>query len=183
MNDDDQILTCLSLCHANLLAGIKKPDRYQVGNGKSALWLGSLLQTGNVIGGSRQSRQSGNNPAATEVTLSFKWASILLITAGSSPRRPQAILARACPASGASALGMILTSPPHSRQVSPKVGAIRRCQQGELMRSIKRECPGVYRTSVSNTLPRSWICVSRQGFGLVLHLRFRPFFLYRALQE
>ncbi len=53
--------------------GQKKPDRFKVRNGRSGLWLVSLLQTSDLIGGPQQ---SGNNPAATEVTLSFKRASI-----------------------------------------------------------------------------------------------------------
>ena len=56
-----------------------------------------------------------------------RWVRIFLITTGSSRLRHPAspylvrpcirMQARACPASAASALGMILTAPPHSRQV------------------------------------------------------------------
>jgi hypothetical protein len=66
--------------------------------------LGSSLQNNGPVGGPRQ---SGNNPAATEVTLSLKWASIFLITAGSSIQ------------------AMILTSSSHLLQVSTSMANTR----------------------------------------------------------
>jgi hypothetical protein len=68
--------------------------------------LDSFLQSNKPIGRLGEARQSGNRLSAAFTPFFSKKAKMVLITAGSSPRRPQAIPA------------MILTSPSHSLQVS-----------------------------------------------------------------
>ena len=79
----------------------KEPSCYQIGNSKSGLWLGLFLQTNKPTVG--EARQSGSSADVAEVALSSRWASIFWIIAGSS------------------ILAMILTSPPHSLQVSTSI--------------------------------------------------------------
>jgi len=60
-------------------------------------------------------RHRGCREASAKASFSSRWVRIFSITTRSSMQ------ARACPASVASALGMIFTAPPHSRQISMSI--------------------------------------------------------------
>ena len=121
--------------------------------------MDSFPQINKPIDGPGEARQSGNRRFPENTPFLSKWASIVLITTGSSM------------------LAMIFTSPLHSLQVSPKVGAFRRYRQGELMHSIKRGCPGVYQTHVSSAVPKSLLHGARLEFALQCRLLLRFFYL------
>ena len=104
-----------ALFHTNSNDWAKKAILLQIRNSGSGLWLGLFFQTIKSTAG--EARQSGNSAVAAEVALSSRWASIFWITAGSS------ILAMTCmealmPWAQGCAGTAILTSPPHSLQVS-----------------------------------------------------------------
>ena len=106
--------------------------------------MDSFPQINKPIDGPGEARQSGNRRFPENAPFLSKWASIVLITTGSSM------------------LAMIFTSPPHSLQVSPKVGAFRRSR---------------YQTHVSSAVPKSLLHGARLEFALHCRLLLRFFYL------
>jgi hypothetical protein len=87
LNGEDWILLdSLSISRQFESPDEKMLSRYQIGSGKSVLWLGPFLQTDKTIGGLGGARQSGSSPVVAENALPSRCASIFLMTMGSSPK-------------------------------------------------------------------------------------------------
>jgi len=76
--------------------GAENPAATKAGGGNSEPGLDSFSQTNKPIGGLGEALQSGNRLSAANTPFPSRWASIVLITTGSSPRVPTPLVALRC---------------------------------------------------------------------------------------